>query len=78
MKRVIWSGVLTLTSAPTRGGPVSYAVKGKQYIVIPTGLGSHAPGFLASRASWFAGSAVLVGALGFGNLASFAAARKLG
>jgi alcohol dehydrogenase (cytochrome c) len=30
-----------------RGGPVSYAVKGKQYIVIPTGLGSHAPGFLA-------------------------------
>ena len=32
-----------------RGGPVSYAVKGKQYIVIPTGLGSHAPGFLAGR-----------------------------
>lgn len=30
-----------------RGGPVSYAVDGKQYIVIPTGLGSHAPGFLA-------------------------------
>lgn len=30
-----------------RGGPVSYAVKGKQYIVIPTGLGSHVPGFLA-------------------------------
>lgn len=29
-----------------RGGPVSYAVKGKQYIAIPTGLGSHAPGFL--------------------------------
>lgn len=29
-----------------RGGPVSYAVNGKQYIVIPTGLGSHAPGFL--------------------------------
>ncbi len=26
---------------------MSYAVKGKQYIVIPTGLGSHAPGFLA-------------------------------
>jgi len=26
---------------------VSYAVNGKQYIVIPTGLGSHAPGFLA-------------------------------
>lgn len=31
-----------------RGGPVSYAVKGKQYIVVPTGLGSHAPGFMAS------------------------------
>ncbi|MFV0663387.1 pyrroloquinoline quinone-dependent dehydrogenase [Denitromonas sp.] len=30
-----------------RGGPVSYAVDGKQYIAIPTGLGSHAPGFLA-------------------------------
>ena len=29
-----------------RGGPVSYAVKGKQYIAIPTGLGSHAPGFM--------------------------------
>ncbi|WP_157269343.1 pyrroloquinoline quinone-dependent dehydrogenase [Azohydromonas aeria] len=29
-----------------RGGPVSYAVGGKQYVVIPTGLGSHAPGFL--------------------------------
>ncbi len=30
-----------------RGGPVSYAANGKQYIVVPTGLGSHAPGFLA-------------------------------
>lgn len=30
-----------------RGGPVSYAVGGKQYITVPTGLGSHAPGFLA-------------------------------
>ncbi|WP_173764105.1 pyrroloquinoline quinone-dependent dehydrogenase [Nitrogeniibacter mangrovi] len=30
-----------------RGGPISYKVDGKQYIVIPTGLGSHAPGFLA-------------------------------
>jgi alcohol dehydrogenase (cytochrome c) len=29
-----------------RGGPVSYAVNGKQYIAVPTGLGSHAPGFL--------------------------------
>ncbi|MCX7170132.1 MAG: PQQ-binding-like beta-propeller repeat protein [Proteobacteria bacterium] len=30
-----------------RGGPVSYAVKGKQYIAFPTGLGSHSPVFLA-------------------------------
>ena len=30
-----------------RGGPISYAVNGKQYIAIPTGLGSHAPGFMA-------------------------------
>jgi len=29
-----------------RGGPISYSVGGKQYVVIPTGLGSHAPGFL--------------------------------
>jgi len=32
-----------------RGGPISYAVKGKQFILIPTGLGSHSPGFLAGR-----------------------------
>lgn len=31
----------------SRGGPISYAVGGKQYIAIPTGLGSHAPGFLS-------------------------------
>jgi alcohol dehydrogenase (cytochrome c) len=31
-----------------RGGPISYAVDGKQYLVFPTGLGSHAPGFMAS------------------------------
>jgi len=31
-----------------RGGPVSYAVDGKQYLVFPTGLGSHAPGFMAA------------------------------
>ena len=30
-----------------RGGPVSYAVKGKQYIVFPTGMGSHSPIFLS-------------------------------
>jgi alcohol dehydrogenase (cytochrome c) len=29
-----------------RGGPVSYSVKGKQYVAFPTGLGSHAPGFM--------------------------------
>lgn len=29
-----------------RGGPISYAVDGRQYIAFPTGLGSHAPGFL--------------------------------
>jgi alcohol dehydrogenase (cytochrome c) len=32
-----------------RGGPISYSVNGKQYISIPTGLGSLAPGFLAGR-----------------------------
>lgn len=31
-----------------RGGIVSYAVNGKQYIVASTGFGSHAPGFMAS------------------------------
>ncbi|MBV8097194.1 MAG: PQQ-binding-like beta-propeller repeat protein [Acetobacteraceae bacterium] len=31
-----------------RGGPVSYAVNRKQYLVFPTGLGSHAPGFMAA------------------------------
>ena len=31
-----------------RGGPVSYKANGEQYIVFPTGLGSHAPGFMAS------------------------------
>lgn len=31
-----------------RGGIVSYAVDGKQYIVAATGFGSHAPGFMAS------------------------------
>jgi alcohol dehydrogenase (cytochrome c) len=32
----------------TRGGPISYAINGKQYIAIPTGLGSLAVGFMAS------------------------------
>ena len=31
-----------------RGGIVSYAVNGKQYILAATGFGSHAPGFMAS------------------------------
>ena len=31
-----------------RGGPVSFKADGEQYIVVPTGLGSHAPGFMAS------------------------------
>lgn len=31
-----------------RSGPVSYSVKGKQYIVFPTGLGSWSPVFLSS------------------------------
>jgi alcohol dehydrogenase (cytochrome c) len=30
----------------SRGGPVSYSVNGKQYVAIPTGLGSAAPAFL--------------------------------
>jgi alcohol dehydrogenase (cytochrome c) len=30
----------------SRGGPISYSVNGKQYIAIPTGLGSAAPAFL--------------------------------
>lgn len=46
-----------------RGGPVSYAVGGRQYIVVPTGLGSHAPGFLAGafpRIKDLAGGAALI------------------
>lgn len=31
-----------------RGGPVTYKANGEQFIVVPTGLGSHAPGFMAS------------------------------
>ena len=31
----------------TRGGPVTYAVSGKQYIIFPSGLGSQALGFVA-------------------------------
>jgi alcohol dehydrogenase (cytochrome c) len=31
----------------TRGGPVTYAVNGKQYIIFPSGLGSQALGFVA-------------------------------
>ena len=36
------------TGSGLRGGPVSYMAGGKQFIVVPTGLGSHAPGFMAS------------------------------
>lgn len=46
-----------------RGGPVSYAVGGRQYIVVPTGLGSHAPGVLAGafpRIKDLAGGAALI------------------
>lgn len=46
-----------------RGGPVSYAAGGRQYIVVPTGLGSHAPGFLAGafpRIKDLSGGAALI------------------
>lgn len=46
-----------------RGGIVSYAVNGKQYILVPTGFGSHAPGFMASAfpgVSGLPGGAALV------------------
>lgn len=32
----------------SRGGPISYAINGKQYIAVPTGLGSLAVGFMTS------------------------------
>jgi len=37
------------TGSGIRGGIVSYAVNGKQYIVVPSGLGSHVPGFLSGK-----------------------------
>jgi alcohol dehydrogenase (cytochrome c) len=46
-----------------RGGIVSYAVDGKQYILAATGFGSHAPGFMASafpQVSGLPGGAALV------------------
>lgn len=46
-----------------RGGIVSYAVDGKQYILAATGFGSHAPGFMASafpEVSGLPGGAALV------------------
>jgi alcohol dehydrogenase (cytochrome c) len=46
-----------------RGGIVSYAVDGKQYILASTGFGSHAPGFMASafpEVSGLPGGAALV------------------
>jgi alcohol dehydrogenase (cytochrome c) len=36
------------TGSGIRGGIISYAVKGKQYIAVPSGWGSLAPGFMAS------------------------------
>jgi alcohol dehydrogenase (cytochrome c) len=36
------------TGSGIRGGIVSYAVNGKQYIAVPSGWGSLAPGFMAS------------------------------
>ncbi|WP_298421522.1 PQQ-binding-like beta-propeller repeat protein [Rhodoblastus sp.] len=32
----------------SRGGPISYSINGKQYVAVPTGLGSVALGFMAS------------------------------
>ncbi len=43
--KVLWS---FNTGSGIRSGPVSYAADGKQYILIPSGLGSHAPGFMAT------------------------------
>ena len=37
------------TGSGIRGGIVSSAVNGKQYIVVPSGLGSHVPGFLSGK-----------------------------
>ena len=36
------------TGSGIRSGLVSYAAGGKQYILVPSGFGSHAPGFMAS------------------------------
>ena len=43
--KVLWS---FNTGSGLRSGIVSYAVDGKQYIVVPSGWGSLAPGFMAS------------------------------
>lgn len=36
------------TGSGIRSGIVSYAADGKQYLLVPSGFGSHAPGFMAS------------------------------
>ena len=36
------------TGSGIRSGPISYAANGKQYILVPSGFGSLAPGFMAS------------------------------
>ncbi len=43
--KVLWT---FNTGSGIRSGPISYAAGGKQYILVPSGLGSHAPGFMAS------------------------------
>ena len=43
--KVLWS---FNAGSGIRSGPVSYSAGGKQYILVPTGLGSHVPGFMAS------------------------------
>lgn len=41
----VWSFA---TGSGIRSGIVSYGVDGKQYLLVPSGFGSHAPGFMAS------------------------------
>ena len=51
------------TGSGIRSGIVSYAVDGKQYLLVPSGFGSHAPGFMASAfpaVQGLPGGAVLV------------------
>ena len=36
------------TGSGIRSGIVSYSANGKQYLLVPSGFGSHAPGFMAT------------------------------